>query len=397
MKKIDWSDARKTSWPYNALMYNLRKLVPGRENTLWVFGGREGHQYDDNSRHLFEYMNRNHKDKIRCVWLCEKQELADHVKSYGYEAYTFESEEGISVARKAGVAVYSHGLIDFGIHPQVGGALVVSLWHGVGFKKVYNGTYHGISYVAKKIMDKVFAWTNRDLTIVTSDVTKDMFALTFDISKTQIRIAGQPRNDIFKNHYKKKDVLKKLSVDYTKKVILYMPTYRGKGMGEGAMENIVKDLYHSEKLNKALTDSNSIFFAKLHPLTPHIDLPNRDNFVIMDYGAIESNQELLSVGDMMITDYSSVCVDYALTERPVLFYMPDHEKFITLSEPLFDEFYDMCKFNQANNPEQLADLIANPTMEATYAINNIFEAPEIKGTCYCENVYNAIIKEIGRR
>lgn len=395
MKKIDWSDARKTSWPYNALMYNLRKLVPGRDSHLWVFGGREGHQYDDNCRHLFEYMNRNHADQIRCVWLCEKQELADHVRSYGYESYTFESNEGIAVARKAGVAVYSHGLIDFGIHPQVGGALIVSLWHGVGFKKVYNGTYHGLAHLAKKIMDGIFAWTNRDLTIVTSEVTKEMFAETFDISKKQIFIAGQPRNDIFKQTFEKSEVLKKVNVDYTKNVILYMPTYRGKGMGEGAMEKIVVDLYNNKNLDKALTETNSVFFAKLHPLTPHIDLPNRDNFIIMDYGAVENNQELLCVGDMMITDYSSVCVDFALSDKPVVFYMPDHEKFITLSEPLFNEFYDMCKYNQANDPESLAKIIANPSCEATNAINCIFEAPEIKGTCYCENVYKVIAEKVG--
>ena len=98
---------------------------------------------------------------------------------------------------------------------------------------------------------------------------------------------------------------------------------------------------------------------------------------------------------MLITDYSSCIMDYALLDRPVAFYMPDHEQFMKLSEPLYDEFFDLCRFDNCSTPEQLASLILNPSKAAVNAINELFEDSSIKGTCYCENVYNAIAKEVG--
>lgn len=393
MKKINWKSARKWSWPLNVFAYNANRLIRHRDKNLWVFGGREGHQYDDNSRYLFEYVNQNHPE-IKAVWLCEDDALASRIRSKGYQAYTFYSKEGVEMAKNAGVAVYSHGLIDFGKFPRVGGAFIVSLWHGVGFKKIYNDTYKGFYKCVKNIMDMFFSWTWRDLTIATSDYTKSQFAGIFGISEKNVVIAGQPRNDIFKLNLRKVDVLDSLKIDCTKKIILYMPTYRGFNMGKDAMEKIVGDLYRSNKLNQVLKDTNSIFIAKLHPLTPRVDLKNRDNFVVLDYGDVKDNQALLAVSDMLITDYSSCVVDFALQDRPVLFYMPDHENFIKQAEPLYDVFFDVCKHNHCETIEELCKGIASPSNEADQYINQIFESEDIKGTNYCENVYSAIVEKI---
>ena len=395
MKKIDWKCSRKWGWPLNVICYNFQRLFPGRDKNIWVFGGREGHQYDDNSRYLFEYVNKNHPE-INSIWLCEKEDLAMKVRNLGYQAYTFNSKDGKRISKKAGVAIYSHGLIDFGIFPKVGGALIVSLWHGVGFKKIYNDTYHGFYKSLKRFMDVLFSWTWRDLTIVTSEYTKKQFAGIFNIPEKNIVIAGQPRNDIFKQKYTKEEVLKNVDVDFNKNIILYMPTYRGFNMGKDAMENIVRGLYESEILAQTLDETNSVLIAKLHPLTPHIDIRNRKNFVILDYGAVDDNQALLAVSDMMVTDYSSCFVDFALRNRPVVFYMPDLEVFINQAEPLYDEFFEVSKHNRSENIEELCNEIKNPSNDANTIINEYFEDPSIKGTCYSENVFNAIIHKLNK-
>ena len=381
MKKIDWKSSRKWGWPLNVFLYNIQRLRPGRDKSIWVFGGREGHQYDDNSRYLFEYVNKHHPE-IQTAWLCEKENLAQKVRNMGYNAYTFDSREGRRICKKAGVAIYSHGLIDFGSFPKVGGAFVVSLWHGVGCKKIYNASYHGLYKVIKRTMDIFFSWTWRDLTIVTSDYTRWQFAQIFGLSDKNIVIAGQPRNDIFRQGLKKDVVLAKTNIDYTKNIVLYMPTYRGFNMGKDAMERIVRDMYDSEKLNRTLDATDSILIVKLHPLTPHMDIPNRNNFMILDYGAVDDNQALLAVSDMLISDYSSCVVDYALQNRPIVFYMPDYDEFISQAESLYDVFFDMCKYNRCASVDELCDKISNPSNEADEAINDIFEDKSIKGTCY---------------
>lgn len=394
--KIDWKGPKKVSWIVNALLFNFCRLIPGRDKKLWVFGGREGNQYDDNSRYLFEYVNTYCSDKIHAVWLTKKEETAEKIRKKGLESYIFDSSEGRRIARKAGVAIYSHALIDFGLFPLVGGSFIVSLWHGVGFKKCYNDKYSGLALRIKKTMDFFFSWTHRDLTIVTSEYVKRQFSSIFGLGhNSRICIAGQPRNDIFKHNLRKDVVLKKLAIDYKKKLIIYMPTYRGKALGNNALTKIVSDLYNCKFLDEVLTYENAIFVVKLHPLSPHIDIPNRDNFMIMDYDAIESNQELLGVSDVLITDFSSCCVDFALLSRPVIFYTPDKDEFIKKSEPIYEELLPIFKLNCCDTPDELAKKIAHPSNAAIDKLNEVFEDKSIKGTCYSENVYNVICKEIG--
>lgn len=395
MKKIDWKNERKRALWSNIFIFRWDRMVQKRNKKQWVFGGREGLQFDDNARYFFEWVNENHPE-IKCAWLCKNDDLCRRVRSYGFKSYVFDSKEGKDFAKHAGVAIYSHGLIDFGVYPRVGGAKIVSLWHGAGFKKIYNGTYKGVMKFMKKSLDSLFTWTYRDITMSTSEFCTVEYADCFglDPKKDIIKVTGQPRNDVFKKGLKKQDVLSKLDMDFTKNIILYMPTYRMPSLGKDRMSDIVKELYNSEELNDALYKTNSIFVAKLHPLTPHINIKNRDNFMILDYGAVNDNQALMAVGDMMITDYSSTVVDFSLLERPVAFYMPDHEDFISKSEPLYDEFFELSKKSNCKTPKQLAEYILNPSSDAVESINNVFEDKSIKGTCYCENVYNAIINEL---
>lgn len=381
-------------WPLNALFFNLCRLIPFRSKKVWVFGGWEGHKYDDNSRFLFEYVSG--KKRIQAIWLSNDEDVVEKVRETGRKAFLSSSIKGKYYSIRSGVAVYSHGLMDFGHFPLIGGAKIISLWHGVGFKKIYNDKYSGIKLFMKRFMDKLYSWTYRDITFVTSDYVKKQFSGIFGLkSSSKIMYSGQPRNDVFKQNLQKEKVLSKLSLDFNRRVIIYMPTYRGKDLGDKAMENIIRTLYESDRLNEVLEKGKCVFIAKLHPLTPHIDLPRRENFVILDYGEVDSNQELLGVSDVLITDYSSCCVDFALLNRPIIFYQPDEEDFMKKSEPLYEELLDILHTNRCTTPDELAESILNPTLEAVNKINDVFEDESIRGTCYSENVYKAICKEIG--
>ena len=381
-------------WPLNALFFNLCRLIPFRSKKVWVFGGWEGHKYDDNSRFLFEYVSG--KKRIQAIWLSNDEDVVEKVRETGRKAFLSSSIKGKYYSIRSGVAVYSHGLMDFGHFPLIGGAKIISLWHGVGFKKIYNDKYSGIKLFMKRFMDKLYSWTYRDITFVTSDYVKKQFSGIFGLkSSSKIMYSGQPRNDVFKQNLQKENVLSKLSLDFNRRVIIYMPTYRGKDLGDKAMENIIRTLYESDRLNEVLEKGKCVFIAKLHPLTPHIDLPRRENFVILDYGEVDSNQELLGVSDVLITDYSSCCVDFALLNRPIIFYQPDEEDFMKKSEPLYEELLDILHTNRCTTPDELAESILNPTLEAVNKINDVFEDESIRGTCYSENVYKAICKEIG--
>ena len=378
--------------PINIILFNLCYLIPFRKKDLWVYGAREGCKYDDNSMYLFEYMNKNHPE-IKSIWLTGNIKALELVRAKGYKAYLNNSFKGKKLQVRAGVVVYSHGLIDFGTFPLVAGAELVAVWHGMGFKKIYNGKFTGWKLKFKKALDHLFSWTRRTITPVTSQYSKDWANEMFTLNYDDIVVTGQPRNDVFK-FADKETIYKAINVPLDKQTIIFMPTYRMPSLGDKAMENIVRDLYDSKELNAVLEATNSVFLTKLHPLTPHINLTDRDNFRILDYAAVESNQELMGVCDMLVTDYSSCFVDYALLERPIIFYNPDNEAFLAKSEKMDDGFWKISNMNRAITPSELAYRILHPSMAAVDKTNEVFEDPSIKGTCYSENVYNAIVKEI---
>ena len=387
---------KKINWLGNVIYFNLSKLLFKRDLYLWVYGSLGGKKYDDNSKFLFEHVNANHFKSVRSVWLANNDKVVNDVREKGGEAYTFNSPEGRRIAHKAGVAIYTHSLEDFGLFPHVGGAKLVFLGHGAVFKQTCNAKRHGLSLFFKKMLDKPFSWIKRDITISTSDFnSREVQKVGGLDDKSKIVITGQPRNDLFKHFVKRNFFLEKLGISKQKKIILYMPTYRMDSMGKYEMNDIVKDLYESQALNEMLEDQNSVFIVKPHPRTPKIELKQRNNFRILNYYDIDSNQELMAIGDILVTDYSSCCIDFALLGRPIIFYRPDEEKFFKYSENVCEEYFDFSNKNSSSSPEELAKLLKAPSLASTIAINELYESPLIKGTCYSENVYRAICEQIG--
>jgi CDP-glycerol glycerophosphotransferase (TagB/SpsB family) len=50
---------------------------------------------------------------------------------------------------------------------------------------------------------------------------------------------------------------------------------------------------------------------------------------VIDASDYQDIQELYLISDMLITDYSSVMFDYALLQRPIIFYCYDLEEYVT--------------------------------------------------------------------
>ncbi len=390
--RIDFFSFRKLFWPINAITYNLCRLIPFRSRRIWVFGCLSGNGYSDNAKYLFEYVNEVHSSDIKAVWLSNTREVVEDLRRNQYTSYLTYSFKGMWYALRCGVAVYTHGLSDFGYMPLVGGAKVVSLWHGVGFKKIYNASYQGICHRFKTALDKVFSWTKRDCTMVTSEYTKKQFKILFNLDEKDIFITGQPRNDVFKKDINCQTLRKSLGIGQDKKIILYMPTYRNKWQGEKVIDNIIKDLVDCKVLNEVLETYGYLMMIKLHPLTPVPDVPITENFRIIEYGDIKFNQELLVLGDILITDYSSCFVDYSLLHRPIIFYVPDMEDYLNSTGGMDQDFFDLCDICRCQTPEDLSNQILHPSVKVAQLTNCIFEDVSIQGSCYSENVYRVINK-----
>ena len=79
-------------WPINVLSFNLCRLIPSRNKKIWLFGGWEGHKYDDNSRFLFEYVNG--KKGVQAIWLSNDEDVVEKVRETGRKAFLSSSING---------------------------------------------------------------------------------------------------------------------------------------------------------------------------------------------------------------------------------------------------------------------------------------------------------------
>lgn len=144
----------------------------------------------------------------------------------------------------------------------------------------------------------------------------------FTIYNGEVVNIGYPRVDLmFKADWVQ--LRKKLSIAAHKKVILYAPTWRGT-IG-GKKNESAKLLQDVQFIQQSVSD-DYIVLLKSHYYAhrffteqgaDHICIPNE-----MD------TNELLSIVDVLITDYSSIFFDFLPTNRPILFYAYDEEEYV---------------------------------------------------------------------
>ena len=66
-----------------------------------------------------------------------------------------------------------------------------------------------------------------------------------------------------------------------------------------------------DDFNKFLKNSNIIFFLRPHPLEK-LDIKEYSNIKILDTNICNNINDILNVFDLLITDYSSIFIDYLL-------------------------------------------------------------------------------------
>jgi len=140
----------------------------------------------------------------------------------------------------------------------------------------------------------------------------------------EIAEIGYPRIDttINASEQEKKQIRHILRIDPRKKVVLYAPTWRGDmRTRKFDTDTLTKDL-------KALAgvDANIIFMGH-HLMLKHTKGLDFGNLIIPP-SSINTNA-LLSVVDVLITDYSSIFFDFLVTGRPIIHYLYDYKEYKT--------------------------------------------------------------------
>lgn len=213
-----------------------------------------------------------------------------------------------------------------------------------------------------------------------------------------------PRNDILLNKQILKLVenyiVKNKITEYKKvfnKIILLAPTFREKNNTNYFSLNEIK------KLNEILVENNYIILIKKH-INEKRDFLNNNifsNIIDITNKLNYDSTDFLPFIDIIITDYSSIYIDFLLTNKPIIWYQNDLHDYINKERWLiYNQDKIIIPDTTAYNINDLCKIIWELdfiTKKESYIKNynklyNLFYKWLIKKSTTCKKIYNLMFK-----
>lgn len=237
------------------------------------------------------------------------------------------------------------------------GQLYIQTWHGGhGLKKIEGACLEALEpgYINCAKRDSQMS----DLFLSNSGLLTELYLRDFWYSGPVME-EGLPRNDIFfQEDFDRDGVRRALNIPEGKKVMLYAPTFRT----NHSLEPYQLDCKQCALALKERFGGDWIILYRLHPnifelagqlhYDPDYSVNGSDYFDI---------QELYTISDAIMTDYSSVVLDFMVTKKPSFLFATDIADY--REDRGFAISLDELPFPLAVSNEQLADTIRHFDME----------------------------------
>lgn len=286
----------------------------------------------DNPNAIFkELLHNKQYSYLKHVWVLNdlesNQYFIDRYASYDNVKFiVFKSKEYYKYLATAKYLVNNTTFEPYFIKRE--GQVYINTWHGtplksMGFNAVGSNTTIG-NILRNMLITDYFLSAN--------DIMTDMYLNAYKLKEVMtgtIVEEGYPRNDALLNT-KKEDIIETLidlgvSVDPKKQIVMYAPTWR-QDANNKAVINPAQLLNVKEHLEKLIDASKYQILVKPHQFVYEALKDNEEYKGLLIPSSIDTN-ELLSVTDVLISDYSSIFMDYLVTDKPVVFYIKDAEEY----------------------------------------------------------------------
>ena len=308
---------------FTACLEHFGQIRP--DSHIWLFSSTDNSHYNYNSRYLFEYVKENLLE-ITPLFVINDPELRNSLSTKYGKQYFIETEsiQGIRQALSAGVWFTSAGLPAYGtgLHKK---RLIINLWHGVPLKKIAL-LDPNLKKAARIYFKKIFS-ENYTCILTTSHELIPLMARSFAVSEDKIKVWGQPRNDGLFQKNDCREILGQLFPDlpeYTK-TVLYAPTFRDYGQVQLFP---FKD-FDQEQLEAFLEEKNMLLFIRTHVAEQGSAAPYLGKRIrFLGNEQAEDVTGILNIFDCLITDYSSIYIDYLLTDKPMIFLPYDRQQYL---------------------------------------------------------------------
>jgi CDP-glycerol glycerophosphotransferase (TagB/SpsB family)/glycosyltransferase involved in cell wall biosynthesis len=216
------------------------------------------------------------------------------------------------------------------------GQAYLQTFHGYPFKTMGRDFWKSKAYSPSQIKHSIAKVNSEwDLILVPNAECESYYREQYEYDGA-ILTAGYPRTDALINTDAaavRRTVLDRIGVDQDKTVVLYAPTYRDTLTTKTYAASIFDEL-DLKKLTDSLGKKYVVLVRGHNNNQRDVGRVPRAGTVVdvTDYPEIN---ELTLAADVAVLDYSSLRFDWAITGKPVVFFVPDHESYFGVRPPLF--------------------------------------------------------------
>ena len=293
----------------------LRFLVPTRKDLVTFISTPD---FSDNALALFERMKAMPAaSSFRFVWLVNRASETADVTSSNVRFIKKNTLKGLLYFLRSRFVFFTHRTYRFartGTHQTL-----VNLWHGMPIKTV------GAFVSRAPFLERPFS----HFTIATSAYFGELMSKAFCIAPENVLITGLPRNEwLFQT-----DALHEGNRRDEDSLVVWLPTFReynvdGYELHDACGEDMIC-ASELAKLDEALEGARIKVLLKFHPG----DVRNRQKWPPLRNIQIMTAKEfrgrglnvykLLACADALVTDFSSIAIDFLIAGKPIALFGAD--------------------------------------------------------------------------
>jgi CDP-glycerol glycerophosphotransferase len=320
--------------PVYALGALASAFVP-RKAGSWVFGCGSG--VGEGALALFLHA-RAADPSLSMMWLSRNSVDAEAAASLGIPSVPVTSWAGFWLTLRAQVLVVTHGFGDVNRYGTRGG-FIVQLWHGIPLKLIHLDSpatlrtpIFSSSRLVRAALRKLYEGAARGIRLfpVASPIAASRIRTAFALPADRVVVTGDPRDDVLniatadeRSARARALVSDRLGAPLSEsgRVLLFAPTWR-----DGSVDPGIPTPAQWAAIAGYLERTTSTLVLRPHPLSvgEYGEGPRTSSRItLLDSTMQPDITPTLPAFDTLITDYSSIAYDYALTGGEIVYLAAD--------------------------------------------------------------------------
>ncbi|MCP5103985.1 MAG: hypothetical protein GY950_11430, partial [bacterium] len=327
------------------------------KGNIHLFFGEHGGKFIGNNKYYYLYLKEQLADPV--YWVVDDMDIFTELKEEGIDVLDYNEKGFTRYLFKAALFYFDNMTWQRKYsYLRFFKAKIIHMSHGVGLKmtekmliprefmeKLSPGE-------EKRLNEKIF---ENDLLISTSGFyAQEVSAPAYNTPPERITVSGYPKNDIFYSDipgsavFTDKETLDKVR-DFKgekHKIIVYAPTFRD-------MDSQFKyaDIVDYRVFNRFLAANRLVLVIKGH--TSAAGEREEAFSHILFYAAHRDGYPLLKEADVLITDYSSIYMDFLHRGKPILFFTYDYREYVENHREIQFDYDKMTPGPKARDYEEL--------------------------------------------